>query len=293
MSTRIICWNIAKRRKPWRELASMEEVDVGLLQEAGQPPAEVADRVRLGPEEHYDSHVWNSRWFEGRWKQLHDRWPMVVALSERVRVEWFKQVSPISSVAEDEIAVSGIGAIAAARVIPVESATAPFIVVSMYARWMEPHPSTRSKWRVGHSDGSAHRIISDLSAFIGNTDPASHRIIAAGDLNMIFGSNPKDPQSLAAREQTVFDRMTALGLEWLGPWHPQGRQAESQPPDLPPDTSNVPTFRSSGQTPATAQNQLDYAFASQGFHESVQVRALNSVEEWGSSDHCRLQIDVD
>ena len=110
---------------------------------------------------------------------------------------------------------------------------------------------------------------------------------------MIFGSNPKDPQSLAAREQTVFDRMDALGLELLGPWHPQGRQADPQPPDLSPDSRNLPTFRSSRQTPATAQNQLDYVFASRGFHETVTVSALNEVENWGSSDHCRLQIDVD
>ena len=42
----------------------------------------------------------------------------------------------------------------------------------------------------------------------------------------------------------------------------------------------------------TAQNQLDYVFASRGFHEGVKVRALNSADEWGASDHCRLLIDV-
>ena len=48
----------------------------------------------------------------------YDRWPMVVQLSDRVGVEWFKQVSPTSEVAADEIEVSGIGTIAAARVTP-------------------------------------------------------------------------------------------------------------------------------------------------------------------------------
>ena len=28
------------------------------------------------------------------WKALFDRWPMVVKLSDRVEVEWFKQISP-------------------------------------------------------------------------------------------------------------------------------------------------------------------------------------------------------
>ena len=44
---------------------------------------------------------------------------------------------------------------------------------------------------------------------------------------------------------------------------------------------------------ATASNnQLDYVFASRGFHESITVRAMNGVDEWGTSDHCRLLIEV-
>ena len=39
-------------------------------------------------------------------------------------------------------------------------------------------------------------------------------------------------------------------------------------------------------------HQLDYAIASRGFHESVTVRAMNSVDEWRVSDHCRLLIEV-
>ena len=47
-----------------------------------------------------------------------------------------------------------------------------------------------------------------------------------------------------------------------------------------------------GKCAANAVRQLDYAFASRGFHERVKVRALNGVEEWGPSDHCRLLIEV-
>ncbi len=292
MSTRIICWNIAKRNEPWRQLVSMKSVDAALLQETGQPPSEVAGQVWLGPREHYDSYVWNSQRYQGPRKKLHERWPMVVRLSDRVHVEWFKQVGPISNVAEDEIAVSGIGTLAAARVVPLDSATQPFVVISMYARWMKPHLSTGSKWRVGAPDASAHRIISDLSAFVGDTDPASHRIIAAGDLNMAYKLPPDRAQSFAERERTVFARMEALGMRLLGPQYPHGRQAEP-PPEPPHDPRNVPTYHSSQRSPATAAHQLDYVFASRGFHESVKIRALNSVEEWGASDHCRLQIDVD
>lgn len=86
--------------------------------------------------------------------------------------------------------------------------------------------------------------------------------------------------------------MDALGLEFMGPQHPNGRLAKPPSPDVPEDTKNVPTFHSNRQSPATTRNQLDYVFASKGFHKRVSVRAMNGVKEWGSSDHCRLWIDV-
>ena len=215
---------------------------------------------------------------------------MVVKLSDRVEVEWFKPVSPMMRPEADEIPVSDVSTIAAARVNP--QGAEPFIVVSMYARWVMPHSSTATKWGVGHSDGSAHRILSDLSAFIGSIDPSTHRILAAGDLNMIHGATEDNRLALAVREGTVFDRMAALGLEFLGPQYPDGRQASPTPQGLPPDTKNVTTYHTVRKSPETAENQLDYAFASRGFHEEVTVRAMNSPEEWGSSDHCRLWIEV-
>ena len=145
---------------------------------------------------------------------------------------------------------------------------------------------------MGYADASAHRIISDLSAFIGSKDPGTHRILAAGDLNMVRGSTDDGPAALLARDRGVFDRMEALGLEFVGPQHPAGRQAQPTPQGLPSDTRNVPTYHKTHQSPATAQEQPDYAFASRGFHKSVKVRAMNSVEKWGASDHCRLLIEV-
>ena len=289
MATRVVSWNIAKRWEPWRQLVDMD-ADVALLQEAGMPPPDVSGSVDTGPVEHWDSHVWNSRWWEGRFKNLYDRWPMIVKLSDRVEVEWFKQISPIGGMAADEIAVSGIGTIAAARVKPKDGSVS-FVAVSMYARWVTPHPDVESDWI--YQDGSAHRIISDLSAFIGSTDPGTHRLLAAGDLNMIYGATQDNRLALPARDRTVTDRMHALGMEFLGPQHPHGRQASPTPPGLPSDTRNVPTYYARGGSPESAQNQLDYVFASRGFHESAKVRAMNSVEEWGASDHCRLLIEVD
>ena len=155
--------DLAKRTEPWRELAGMArrgEVDVALLQEAGIPPGDVGHVFR-----YEDDVLWN--------RHLYDRWPLVVRLSDRVEVEGFRQVSPISELDEHDIGVSGIGTLAAARVAPVGRTKEAFVVVSMYARWMKPHPSTHSLWRAGASDVSAHRILSDLSTFVGHEDPSS------------------------------------------------------------------------------------------------------------------------
>ena len=283
---KVVCWNIATMHDPWRELVEMD-ADVALLQEARRPPDDVAAKVDTGPEAHWDSHVWNSRWWEGRFENLYDRWPMVVKLSDRVEVEWFKQVSPIGEPDGNEIAVSGIGTIAVARVKP--EGAVPFIAVSMYARWIGPHSSTKTSWSVGYSDGSAHRIISDLSAFIGSTDPGTHRILAAGDLNMSFRSTDE----LDQRAQTVLDRFQALGLDYMGPQHPAGRRADPIPAHLNEESLDVPTYyHKPSNTPAGAYVQLDHVFASRGFHEEIQTKALNEVADWGPSDHCRIAIDV-
>ena len=175
--------------------------------------------------------------------------------------------------------MSGIGTIAAANVVPGNRPPdESFIVVSMYARWMMPHPITGSPWSVGASDVSAHRIISDLSAVIGHVDPSMHRILAAGDLNMIYGVNAGS-LSLVDRVRTVWARMEALGLEFIGPELPTGRPANSPQPDVPDDTNSVSTYPTTQQSPADANRQLDYAFASHGFHNDIRVRALNGVDE--------------
>ena len=285
---RVVSWNIFRREQPWHvlvEMARQGEADVALLQEAGDPPADLARPVQYGIDE-----FWRHEQYEGR--PIHDRWSLVVQLSDRVEVEWFRAVPPISHLGEHDIAVSGIGTIAAARVTPRgRPEDDGFIAVSMYARYIKPHPSTRTSWSVGAPDVSAHRILSDISAFIGHEDPSTHRILAAGDLNMIYGATGRT-LALPERERAFWDRVAALGLEFLGPQAPNGWQPSGPQPDVPPDTKNVPTWVRNGRPPEEANRQFDYAIASRGFHERVAVRALNHADEWGPSDHCRLMIEV-
>ncbi len=179
---------------------------------------------------------------------------------------------------------------AVARVVPCGQAEEAFLAVSMYARWTRAHPIIGVRPRC-HADLSAHRILSDLQTFMDYLDPSRYpNILAAGDLNLCYGAT-KDLWH--GRECLVWDRFKTLGLEFLGPQLPNGSAALCTDPEYPENTRDIPTYYTVRQgKPAEANHQLDYAFASRGFHETVTVRALNKVEEWGSSDHCRLLIEV-
>ena len=277
---KVVSWNLAKRQEPWawlHEMGREGKADVALVQEASRWPRGNERPLQKGEEEFWD-------------KDLYDRRCRVIPLSDRVQVEHFRQVPAGIGVSEDEVGVSGLGTIAVAKVIPNDSPENAFIAVSMYAQWIRVHPCTGKRYIV--SADSAHRILSDLSTFIADTKyPTQHRILAAGDLNMFYGAIRRklsDPE----RERTVWERFDALGLEFLGPQFPHGRKAISTQPDVPTDTRNVPTYRTARQSPQEANRQLDYAFASRGFHKRVKVCALNEVDKWGPSDHCRLLIEV-
>ena len=85
--------------------------------------------------------------------------------------------------------------------------------------------------------------------------------------------------------------MEALGLPFVGPQAPHGgRQADPWPKELPCESLNVPTHYSDAPTAAT--RQLNFVFASKALADSLCVRALNEPDEWGPSDHCRLEIEV-
>jgi endonuclease/exonuclease/phosphatase family metal-dependent hydrolase len=80
----------------------------------------------------------------------------------------------------------------------------------------------------------------------------------------------------------------------MGPQYPAGRRADPIPEHLNEESLDVPTYYSkSSNTPAGAYVQVDHVFASRGFHTEVEATALNEVDEWGPSDHCRLLIEVE
>lgn len=285
---RIVSWNMAGRvhRKPdgspapWHILAEMD-ADIALLQEARRPPQDIpGDRFEINP----------SPWAITGFAPNYGMKTAVVRLSDRVKVDWI----PAVAIGQNGFEVSRPGTLAAAVFTPVdgsgESAGEPLVAASMYSNWQYAHPVTGQElkdWSWG--DVSALRIIADLSRLIGH--PVNHRIIAAGDLNIMYGYGEGGDEYAAARYATVFDRMAAMGIPFVGPQYPNGRQADPWPAELPPDSKNVPTF-CWGKDRTTAYRQLDFVFASAGMKDAVSVRALNSPDEWGPSDHCRIVIDV-
>lgn len=95
-------------------------------------------------------------------------------------------------------------------------------------------------------------------------------------------------QDLIERERSVFERMKAIGLRLVGPQQPASRRTAPTPTYLPTDTRNVPTYHSATNSPADSHILLNYMFASKEFSRGF---ALNEVDEWGPSDHCRIEID--
>ena len=261
---RLVSWNIGLRDAAMGVLKG-SAYDVALLQEARLPP-------------------------DGWEGEHYDRGAFVIRLSDRVELNDLRSIPQGRRPEPDEIAISAPGTIAAARIVP--ETGKPFLAVSIYARWEKPHPSTPTN--LGGRVCRRHGASGDIGPQrVGHIDPSTHRILVAGDFNLIHGATDSNRLALPARDRSVFSRLKALGFEFVGPRYPHGRKANPTPAGLRIDSRNVPTYHTTRQSPATAANQLDYVFASRGFHRSVRVWALNDPAEWGPSDHCRIGIEVD
>ncbi len=120
-----------------------------------------------------------------------------------------------------------------------------------------------------------------------------HKILVAGDLNILYRHGEGGSLYWKGRYDTVFDRMSALGFRFVGPQAPSGgEQASPWPSELPVGSCNVPTYRTKQSQPETAKRQLDFVFASESIADRISVRAANSIDKWGPSDHCRVFIEL-
>lgn len=266
---KLVSWNLHGLQACWEALATDPTVDVALVQEAKPPPEDFDGQV-IPPVD--------CRWRTGGWTNR--PWRTAIArLSDRV------EMTPVAMTSLDESAAGAVpesmeGVLTVAEVR--SAGIGSIQVVSVYSAWEVP---VSGRWEM--ADASAHRAISDLSALI--TRERGNRIIVAGDWNLLHGYGEHGSQYWAGRYQTVFDRMAALGLVFVGPQYPDGGQADSWPDELPTESLNLPTFRLRS---GVATRQLDYVFASESIADQVEATALNSTEAWGPSDHCRVLIEV-
>lgn len=274
---RIVSWNMRGMASAWSELFKDGLLDVALLQEARIPP--VHERLHL-VEPARDSPC---RWTMAGWKRAFRT--AVAQLSDRVTMRGLPTAT-LESFDRQALAVSRPGTLALAAVT---HGSETITCISAYAVWENMRHDTPRKKPAVFSDGSAHRLISDISPLITNR---RHKVLMAGDFNLMYGYGENGDAHWAGRYESVFARMKALGLRFVGPQLPNGRQAEPWPAELPRDSKNVPTFRTSRQARGAETRQLDFVFASESIADRVHVQALNSVEDWGPSDHCRLVIDV-
>lgn len=164
---KLVTWNIAGRAEAWRYLLDID-ADLALLQEATEPPPDIANKFEMNPAPWRTVGAGKNR----PWRAA------LVNLSKQFDMNHLEAKS-IASANPGELAVSRVGTLAAGTL------TLPsgedLVVVSVYAAWENPHHSTGSSSI--YADASVHRIISNLSVFIGQR--AGHRIIVAGDFNIL------------------------------------------------------------------------------------------------------------
>lgn len=269
---RLVSWNVNKLNL-WDELTGVE-ADVGLLQEV--PKREDGCRFEVLPG---GTETWAIAGWEKRpWRTA------IARMTDRVTLEPIIS-GEISGKDRSALPISRSGTITAAKVLV--AGEAKFTAVSVYAPWERYLVHDSPKW----ADGSAHRILSDLAPLLWNQ--RRHPVVVAGDWNIVRGYGERGHAYNKARYDTVFARAGALELAFVGPTAPNGRQAEPWPDELPKDSTCVPTYFHSRQSPVTATRQLDFVFASKFIADRVKVRAMNGIDEWGPSDHARIIIDVD
>lgn len=271
---RIISWNMNGNSNAWSELAS-SDIDLALLQEAKPPPESITSvELDLPPP-----------WITAG--GIRRNWRAAIArLSDKITIKPYK-LGTVDEYDPKSLAVSCKGTLAAADVV-MKSSREVITVISMYGAWEE---AFRNRNLI-YADASVHRMISDISALISRQ--RGHKIIAAGDLNILHGYGEYGSPYWKARYDTIFDRMKAIGLPFIGPQAPEGGiQASTWPEELPKNSKDVPTYRTKKKNPETATRQLDFVFASESLKDRLHTRAMNKPEEWGPSDHCRILIELD
>lgn len=269
---RIQSWNVAGM--DLYDHLKTHDIDIALLQEARPPKA--GAEIKVIPS---ISKSWLTAGRSERpWRTA------IVNVSERFEVVEIPTAG-IGDAAADDVEVSRFGSLTLASVRQLGKEV--LRIGSAYAAWERP-PGQRNPL---FADASAHRLLSDLAQLLHS--PSSVPTLISGDWNLLHGYSEGNALYWERRYQEFFDRAAGMGLEFAGPQYPNGVQADPWPGELPVDSKNVPTYARVKGDLSTATRQLDFVFCTPQLLPLTRVKALNTAENWGPSDHARVVIEVD
>ena len=117
ISMKVISWNMAGRLQPWKCLLDMD-VDLALLQEATEPPADVAERIRADSTIEVDAAPWETMIVGARPRYK----TAIVKLSNRIELDRI-EAKPLEVAESRELVASWPGTLTAAVITPQRAQT--------------------------------------------------------------------------------------------------------------------------------------------------------------------------
>lgn len=278
---RVLCWNVAHNPQIWSALEVLREqegFDIALLQEVARPTA-----LPTGVSLHPDPNA------SGTWETALHGYPR----AWRTAVAWWGDApvepiptGPLHVVAENDDSVlpeSCPGAFTAVRV-------GETTLVSFYGVWEHLGPNDQS-----YSIASVHRSISDLTRlWFGRS---RRPVVIAGDWNVWRAYDAparSDLRQWVSRSATVFDRLSAEGLEVAGPF---GSEPLTRCPcGTASSCQHVQTYWHLHKPDATPY-QVDYVVTTKAVRLSVKPRVITevgnaSLVQQRVSDHCPIVFDL-
>lgn len=213
--TRLLSWNMSHSIASWPhlvEVARVANVDVALLQEAGQPKGIDPSTVTTWPsmDDAESWHTWDRPDSVGR------RWCAALAWFEWSRVHVQPEVrTRIDQANWDVPAITHPGQFAVGHVT---TGGGTFAAVSLYGIW-DSQPQKR--WIF--TEATTHRALSDLTPLLHTGEP----VVITGDLNILYRYPEFDLWT--PRANTIFDRFSAYGVNVVGPFRPAEEVLEDCP----------------------------------------------------------------
>lgn len=266
----VASWDVNQRAACWSQLETLRSehgVQVALVQEAVpggeghafafiEPPFSARERWRIAVPPRVQRRNYASA---------------IAILDETLRFEPLPPTN-LSDAGWEDLAGSHPGQFAVGK-LSVPGSPTEILLVSLYGVWHQPSGNG--------AEATLHRAISDLTPLL----LSNARVILAGDLNLFRNTNNKGQP----RFNTVFERLTAYGLELRGPFRSKGDPAQVGCTCRQGDNcDHVETFRIWRRNAVPYQD--DYVFSTESLPASSCRALIHEVTDYADrsqrhSDH--------